>query len=125
MKPRALASAPKPKMLPRAAAISPPIRIPRRPPKRDAPVAGAAVEPALGCVMDRSIGAARGAVLVAGGLEKVRDPRLPKLLPPPTRASAVVANELNAPSIAKLRAQGAIRSLPVDIATSDRRVSYK
>jgi hypothetical protein len=38
---------------------------------------------------ERSIGAvAPGAVRVLGGALKVREPRMPKLDPPPTRASA-------------------------------------
>ncbi len=37
----------------------------------------------------RSMGAAwRGAVFVVGGGEKVREPRLPELIPPPILASA-------------------------------------
>jgi hypothetical protein len=45
-----------------------------------------------GCVIERSIGAAVvGAVRVEGGAENVREPRLPKLEPPPARASASFA----------------------------------
>jgi hypothetical protein len=43
--------------------------------------------------MLRWIGAAGdGAVLVAGGAENVREPRLPMPAPPPTRASAVLTS---------------------------------
>lgn len=43
--------------------------------------------------MLRSMGVAwRGAVCVTGGAEKVRAPRLPKLLPPPMRASTSPAS---------------------------------
>src|SRR5581483_359260 len=46
-----------------------------------------------GCVIERLIGeAVEGAVRVVGGAEKVIPPRLPKLPPPPTRASACVAS---------------------------------
>jgi hypothetical protein len=41
----------------------------------------------LRCIVD-----ADGAVEVAGGAEKVREPRLPELKPPPTRASALEAS---------------------------------
>jgi hypothetical protein len=44
----------------------------------------------VGWVTVRCIGATDGAVLVGGGAEKVRDPRLPMLPPPPTRASAAL-----------------------------------
>jgi hypothetical protein len=43
---------------------------------------------AEGCVIERWIGAAVGAVAVLGGAENVRIPRLPLEKPPPTRASA-------------------------------------
>src|SRR5215831_4586793 len=47
----------------------------------------------VGWVMLRWIGAAvDGAVRVGGGAENVRDPRLPALKPPPTRASAWLAS---------------------------------
>src|SRR5262245_8686590 len=92
-KPKTLANAPTPKMLASPAAIRPPNRRPRRPPKREArpPVEGAVagVLAAPGLVIDLSMGAAvLGAVLVAGGAVYVRVPRLPKLLPRPTRAEA-------------------------------------
>jgi len=102
MKPSTLANASKPKILASTPATSPPIRIERQPPNHDDPPTGACAVGALpGCVMDLSIGATLGAVFVAGGLEYVRDPRLPKLPPPPTRASAAVAKKLRAPSIAR------------------------
>jgi hypothetical protein len=48
-----------------------------------------------------------GAVVVGAGVEKVRVPRLPKLLPPPIRASAVLATSASAivaaPSVASTR----------------------
>src|SRR5476651_388166 len=40
-------------------------------------------------VVLRAIGAAVGAVLVGAGAEPVLEPRLPLLVPPPTRASAI------------------------------------
>jgi hypothetical protein len=58
--------APNPKILAKAAAIRPPIRIPRHPPKREGCGACATVGAPF-WVMDFSIGAAFGAVLVAGG----------------------------------------------------------
>jgi hypothetical protein len=46
--------------------------------------------------MERWIGAAgRGAVGVGAGTENVRPPRLPKLEPPPGRASAVAAPSIS------------------------------
>jgi hypothetical protein len=78
--------------------------MPRQPPDQDLlPAVGAVTGALPGCVIDFSIGAVRGAVLVAGGLEYVREPRLPKLPPPPTRASAVVAIKLKAPNIARAK----------------------
>jgi hypothetical protein len=68
--------------------------MPPNPPKREgaAAVAGrlapCAALGAPGWVIERSIGAALGAVFVEGAELKVRLPRLPALLPPPTRASA-------------------------------------
>src|SRR6185436_20881903 len=74
------------------APISPPSSRPFQPPNRDAPAAGCALCAAAlfpGWVMDFSIGAAVfGAVLVVGGAWNVFAPRLPALLPLPTRASA-------------------------------------
>src|SRR6185503_200199 len=91
-KPSTLASAPKPNRLARPAPISPPSSRPFQPPNRDAPAAGCALCAAAllpGWVMDFSIGAAVfGAVLVVGGAWNVFAPRLPTLLPLPTRASA-------------------------------------
>src|SRR5437016_3720792 len=68
MKPSTLASAPKPKILASNPPMRPPIRIPRQPPKREAPPSGACAV-ALGWVIDFSIGAARGDVFVEGGAE--------------------------------------------------------
>ncbi len=73
----------------RPAPSKPPMSMEPNPPKRD----GAAPVPrgdcAPGCENVRFIGAAcPGAVAVLGGAPKVRLPRLPKLLPPPMRASA-------------------------------------
>jgi hypothetical protein len=53
-----------------------------------------------GCVIERSIGAAVGAVGVAGGAENVRVPRLPPEKPPPTRACASAETKTNAVAIA-------------------------
>jgi hypothetical protein len=64
---------------------------------------GGEIGPGCG-VMERWIGAAgRGAVGVGAGIENVRPPRLPKLEPPPRRASAVAAPSINtaAAAIAK------------------------
>jgi hypothetical protein len=46
------------------------------------------------------MGAAEGAVGVAGGAENVRVPRLPPEKPPPTRACASVETKINAIAIA-------------------------
>jgi len=55
--------------------------------------------------MLRWIGAAVvGAVRVAGGATKVREPRLPKFMPPPTRASAGLASMPNASAMAAIAA---------------------
>ena len=51
------------------------------------------------CVMVRSIGAARGAVVVADGAENVRLPRLPEL--PDMRASAVTTVKESAATMAR------------------------
>jgi len=74
-----------------------------------APIEGLAVDGPAGGVMLRSIGAAgAGAVRVAGGAEKVREPRLPMLPPPPALASATAGasaktaarrTDFNAPSL--------------------------
>jgi len=54
-----------------------------------------------GCVIVRWIGAALlGAVLVLGGAEKVRKPRLPPEKPPPARACASAATSTSAVAIA-------------------------
>src|SRR5262245_28887160 len=72
------------------------------------PVCGAAagrvtevVEP--GWVMVRSSGRAPGAVVVDGGAEKVREPRLP---PPPGRASTELAINTSAAPTASITASG-------------------
>src|SRR3954453_11001020 len=67
-KPSTLASAPKPKMLASKPPMRPPIRIPRQPPKHEALPSGAGAV-ARGCVIDFSMGAARGDVFVEGGAE--------------------------------------------------------
>src|SRR5437762_14252733 len=54
--------------------------------------------------MVRSIGAARGAVLVAAGAEKVRLPRLPEL--PDTRASTVTTVNTSAATTARSASNG-------------------
>src|SRR6185437_10519271 len=56
-----------------------------------------------GCVTLRLRGATLGAVRVDGGGENVREPRLPVLNPPPTRASAVPAS---IPSVATTATTG-------------------
>src|SRR5215467_5870068 len=64
---------------------------PKKPPGEGAnPGRGAAT---LGCVTVRCIGEADGMVDVGGGAENVRLPRLPKLKPPPMRASALDARK--------------------------------
>src|SRR6266702_1140692 len=61
----------------------------KKPPLLAAPAAGAPTPGVPGWVKVRFMGCAvPGAVVVLGGAEKVRDPRDPELLPPPTRASA-------------------------------------
>src|SRR4029078_7804488 len=57
-----------------------------------------------GCVMLRSIGAARGAVLVAAGAENVRPPRLPEL--PELRASAETTVKTSAAATASSASNG-------------------
>jgi hypothetical protein len=59
---------------------------------------GAEVE---GCVIERWIGAVVGAVGVLGGAENVRMPRLPLEKPPPGRALASAASNMNAAAIAR------------------------
>ena len=118
-KPSTLASAPKPNRLASPAPIRPPSRIERQPPKREAnPPAGAATLglPACG-VMDFSIGAALGAVLVLGGAVYVREPRLPKLPPPPGRASAVLAS-IASEAIAAMAMTASLERLRDTIETS-------
>ena len=57
-----------------------------------------------------------GAVCVGAGVEKVRVPRLPELLPPPIRASAVLATSASAivaaPNIARTRPNPVMDNLP-------------
>jgi hypothetical protein len=53
-----------------------------------------------GCVIERWIGAALGAVGVLGGEENVRMPRLPLEKPPPGRALASAVSNTNAAAIA-------------------------
>src|SRR5215510_3918523 len=102
-----LARAPTPKMLARPAAIRPQSNRPRRPPKGEACGVSAAGD-AAGLVMDFCIGSAvRGAVLVVGGGVKVRVPRLPKLLPLPTRAEATSA--VTSASVARMASAPARR----------------
>ncbi len=70
----------------RPAPSKPPMSMEPNPPNLDGVPTGDCVP---GCEKVRFIGAAcPGAVEVLGGALKVRLPRLPKLLPPPMRASA-------------------------------------
>jgi hypothetical protein len=65
----------------------------------------------LGWLKVRFIGAAvPGAVLVEGGAEKVREPRDPEPMPPPTRASA--AEMVMATGNAKAIATASARTIP-------------
>jgi hypothetical protein len=50
-----------------------------------------------------------GAVEVLGGAEKVRAPREPELIPPPTRASAEDAASINGSASDKTTAKARIR----------------
>src|SRR5215831_3428657 len=122
-KPSTLARMPKPKMLARMPANKPPKRIERQPPKRDALLNGGwAVVGFVGWVKDFSTGATLGAVFVPGGLEYVRDPRLPKLPPPPMRASAAVATKLSAPRNAKAKPQLVARRFLINMDSSPHRL---
>src|SRR5438874_1961763 len=69
---------------PRNPAASPPNR-PRPPKKPGLGVAWPKGDVVEGCVIERWIGAALGAVGVLGGAENVRIPRLPLEKPPPGR----------------------------------------
>ncbi len=91
---------PKPKPWPnsmprRPAARKPERKPPSMPPRLKKPPPNGEVRGAElarpGWVTLRCIGAPDGAVEVDGGAEYVREPRLPELMPPPTRASTVVA----------------------------------
>src|SRR6202035_5596808 len=71
--------------------MKPPSRPRPNPPEKKPPWekgAGRRKIPSLGEVIDRSIGAARGAIGVAEGALNVRAPRLPNEKPPPARAKA-------------------------------------
>jgi hypothetical protein len=99
----------------------PPISIPPKPPKSEgaAVVAGGLTRGvaarAPGWVIDRSIGAAAfGAVGVGGAASNVRLPRLPKLLPPPARASAASTANASAAvsaSVKTLRRENDMKTL--------------
>jgi hypothetical protein len=79
--------------------MPPPGRL-KKPPPVGAPTPGR-----LGSENVRLNGCAEpGAVDVLGGAEKVRDPRDPELMPPPIRASAGGAIEINGKPSAKTMA---------------------
>src|ERR671922_1607859 len=101
----------------------PPISREPKPPERGdgafvaAGLARCAAEGAPGWVIDRSIGAADfGSVAVGGAASKVRSPRLPKLLPPPARASA--ASTANASAAVSASEKMLKRKIDIDGKTS-------
>src|SRR5215831_19633052 len=63
---------------------------PKKPPDGAKPGRGL---PKFGCVVERSMDDVDGMVDVGGGAEYVRVPRLPRLVPLPTRASALEATK--------------------------------
>src|SRR6185312_1316544 len=86
---------------PRKPAASPPNNPrPPKPPNKPAPAVPVADAELKGCVIERWIGAAEGAVGVLGGAEYVRMPRLPAEKPPPALAWTSAVNNRNAAAIA-------------------------
>jgi hypothetical protein len=83
---------------PRKPAAMPPNKPPPNKPGRIAVWPMGAALP--GCVIEFWIGAAVGAVGVAGGAENVRIPRLPPEEPPPTRACASAVTSTSTAAIA-------------------------
>src|SRR5215470_2077066 len=85
----------------RPAPRKPAARPPSSPRPPNKPALGAVrARPTLeGCVIERWIGAAVGAVAVLGGAEYVRVPRLPAEEPPRGRASASAVTKTNAAAI--------------------------
>src|ERR1700742_3224838 len=101
---------------PRKPAANPPNRPPPNNPRLKKPPPGRAAPGAEGWVAERCSGDMDGAVCVGAGVEKVRVPRLPELLPPPIRASAVLATSASAivaaPNIARTRPNPVMDNLP-------------
>src|SRR4051812_33859612 len=92
--------------------MNPAARPPSRPGRLNRPLpkpvrAGAPAEGREGCAIERSKGCpAFGAVLVAGGGVKLREPRLPELEPPPARALASAATRTSALAMASSARNG-------------------